>query len=741
MVWPAVWALVAACSGGGAVPGEPHASDDGPSDSGVGGGQPGDSGSCDGAHCADTDAGTADDAGIVPGSADPLAPLVERIEELEETLACSSSIGAVCDLDAAAVVADALKSLIVAACDTTHRCCTDGEAQLVTHTSAAAADCEVQLTSIVDRGLSVTLDETWLGADVVATLTNVEDLLASRALVRIGFDEDAIAACADWLRDRECRTAVETEQCTAVERDAPAPCLLRRLVQGLVPENAECAYSVHFDECADGLQCSRRQSRCERGAAVGDACRLDCPSPDNALYCDAERGRCERRGDLGDACAFVGGPPQPDGLEALQLARPCLAGLGCDPFSNTCVERCESGTVCSSAADCAEGLACSYAYTSSKGLCLPPQEAGMRCKAATECSTGICLRWSDGINRCFGGAPFGELAGGSECTLDPMGDLEGQVDLACASYWCDSDERCAPGMCNPDAEPSELGACPAGEYCHNVDLATKIDNVLDPDVGFATVAVPSGACREKRPTGLGEASMCASPVDCTSGICAARQCQDATAIGGTCRDDAQCIGGFCDADGTCKTLLGLEASCERDAQCESELFCDAAACAARHDVGAPCTDDAACRSGLACIRVYATDDTSTRQCVDPTDRPVGASCSGDTDSACATGLACYRGRCTAPLADGDDCSNLDGPCLPDSFCRVTSRAAAGEPAAAVCATKPPSGEPCDPRADIIDPQDLSQESPSAQCEGSCRPIDGFEYRCGLAPDYCDGEPD
>lgn len=153
----------------------------------------------------------------------------------------------------------------------------------------------------------------------------------------------------------------------------------------------------------------------------------------------------------------------------------------------------------------------------------------------------------------------------------------------------------------------------------------------------------------------------------------------AVAVGGACKADGECVGGYCDqgagvttdgCTGTCTAFLASGATCDPNAShCASTDYCDSTArkCTARVGAASACGGTLPrCQLGLYCkgyVAASGTTPATPGKCAGV--GAVGDACTsyffGNTD--CTPGLYCDHSgatpTCKARLAAGTDCSSID----------------------------------------------------------------------------------
>jgi len=435
-----------------------------------------------------------------------------------------------------------------------------------------------------------------------------------------------------------------------------------------VEEGLACALNRH---CLVDSDCQSEVCDATLAVCVAQSCSdtrknqdetdVDCGG--SCPGCDADRA-CETAADCADRICGE------DGL--------CVLGTCEDEVANNnegdvdcggnCPERCQIGDSCRQGSDCEEGVCADE----SPFLCLAPTcEDGVKNggEIGVDCA-GTCAA------RCPAGQPCGDA---TDCL----------PDHSCNDYGLCEAPNCGDGLLGPDETDIDCGGpecgatCKVGETCLvDLDCVPVISNKCG-----ATGVCLEAACGDQAKNGTetdvdcggDEAycaarcepgAACATPSDCTSGVCTARLCvapscddgvenggesaEDCGAVcaaegrlcptGDACGSDEDCATGWCD-DGTCAVRSctdGIANGAEGDVDC-GEICIGATAsplCAA----GSSCGLDADCADGWC--------HPQTRLCVIPTCSDSALN-QGETDVDCG----------------GDHCARAED-------CLVSTRAAA-----------------------------------------------------------------
>lgn len=358
------------------------------------------------------------------------------------------------------------------------------------------------------------------------------------------------------------------------------------------------------DECGGGATCSDTKGTCvlpmDSPCTDDDQCVVVC----NVLLCTPRSGFMGSCGETSDceedlACEPSTDPADPwgecrlaNGTEGCAFAPDlCLSEASC--VGDVCVGKGAVGDPCSAEAPCVSTARCA------DGVCAPLSEIGGPCGGVTDCAVGVCE----------GGTCL--LPDGSACT--------------------DNDEcvhTCAQGTC--------------GDGC----LTCACDDEEDCDEGLACRFEGSEGvltCRYE----LGTPCLFDGPDSlCVNGTCTAKQCGDASELGGPCLDSEDCAAGLgCATDNTCRLLDG--AACAANAECVNT--CIGQVCSGFLGFEGVCDgDDEDCGPGLACY---------------------GTRCLSADPGVC--GCRTFQGQCVGTI--NDDCNpgfvaNQVSPCACPTAC-------------------------------------------------------------------------
>ncbi|MCA9516746.1 MAG: hypothetical protein KC635_17515, partial [Myxococcales bacterium] len=189
---------------------------------------------------------------------------------------------------------------------------------------------------------------------------------------------------------------------------------------------------------------------------------------------------------------------------------------------------------------------------------------------------------------------------------------------------------------------------------------------------------------------------------CTRSSCPGT-CAAWAPVGTTCDADHECepTTSFCDQTQTCRALRGAGVSCDYDYQCQSPLRCYSTEqggpgkCVSPLGIGDACVAPLDCFPGLVCVDgACAQESTAGGVCRDDGNCPEGLVCRPETVAAAATATV-GDGRCLAPIAVGETCSELPWDwCGRDAGCYAVDGGTGDEPP--VCRGPSDQGGPCDP---------------------------------------------
>lgn len=287
------------------------------------------------------------------------------------------------------------------------------------------------------------------------------------------------------------------------------------------------------------------------------------------------------------------------------------------------------------------------------------------CLASLQLPAGGC--WGPSVDLLQLAQPFvdlqtrhGACAGVFNGTLPPGGACV--LDVECKDGWCDANTNTCPGLCHA------LGK--AGDACER-----RLDaNSKAPDAG-----------------------LCASPLLCVQGKCAAPG-----ASGASCDQNSDCQSGLACLQQQCAQPIAQGLPCTADELCAPGLFCDRPLnkCAPQGAPGASCDrsgsigftlHSAACKGNQLCAGGNVTNDQGdmnpTGTCQTPA--TAGATCKTSTGTdarfvdGCYLGLACdATNHCVSLAPVGGSCSHDD--CTLGAFCDNTQTCAALKADLAAC---------------------------------------------------------
>jgi hypothetical protein len=274
---------------------------------------------------------------------------------------------------------------------------------------------------------------------------------------RATYDGTKMAACVQAISSKTCAELADREipeceaaldgavalgdDCTSnVECEGTAYCKFADTCPGtcsaLEAEGNPCAAN---DQCASGLNCSKRLNTCEQPAGPGDLCEgMTDPECELGLFCaganDTMPGHCRTIDEV-----FTGAVGEPCDLVAAELCQPELV---CEIQSvsdmgivSVCAEKVGSGRPCRLAGpdQCPANEYCNATLLNLEGSCTPRPGAGDPCVASPFSAKpedrfcGPNTRCDD-LGTC---SPLGEL--GSVCAGNAVCLSENCQDLRCVS--------------------------------------------------------------------------------------------------------------------------------------------------------------------------------------------------------------------------------------------------------------------------------------------------------------------
>jgi len=286
-------------------------------------------------------------------------------------------------------------------------------------------------------------------------------------LGRIGYDEEAAAACLEYVRGRSCEWA-QLHALSEAELAGQTACAA--VFTGRMGRNGPC---ISASECAGTAICGFDPA-CVDACCVG-ACRV-LPEPRK----------------IGEAC--TGGNPG------------CEPNSFCDFDPNTgmptvCKAAPKLGQACAQGL-CADGAICDY--TGDSAICVKPKAPGKRCYNDNECEQpGVC-RYNENVGDsvCFRpsaeGGPCSFDSGGLQCLRfdnycaanNTCSQKPGKGESCQGSYECKGDFFCGPSQsCTPVADQGE----PCGYAPPNFDLVPCSGDNYCSEFEMGTCLAPTGA--------------------------------------------------------------------------------------------------------------------------------------------------------------------------------------------------------------------------------------------------------
>jgi hypothetical protein len=459
-----------------------------------------------------------------------------------------------------------VRELLDSACSLGLRCCTRGEVDYFLGPWVDAQSCTDRLFDLATVSGAAVIDLASLAglSDVSLLVPNLAALDQAVQEGRVVVDEEALEACREHLASLPCNQAEATDAGCEPLPPPPvdSPCELDKLFVGQIAEGELCTSldGVSLD-CEPGTTCGVGvglgiSGRCVAIKQQGESCSAQ-EECDDDLYCSLLDATCQLPRREGEVCVFADREDPSPPPETLLLH--CASDLSCDPITNTCVARCQSGAACTTDLECDEeqGLACIL------GRCGVPRAEGLPCVEDDDCEADLHCGFD-----IFDPAAL-------VCTGARPNNAACLAHDECASGFCPLQTlRCAPQV--------DVGSsCPSGDNAQ----------------------CDGGACVREEPLGI-----CSGPADCPitqtcdvfSGQCGT-YCVEAKQDGATCVDDGECSSNACIA-GFCRTLpLDAGVACEQATDCASS-FCSydsPRVCAELPlGLGSPCFVNEECESGV-----------------------------------------------------------------------------------------------------------------------------------------------
>jgi hypothetical protein len=679
--------------------------------------------------------------------------------EMPEIISCSEE--ELCIPDGVDLTTDAIAEIVSLVCQHEIDCCNEDELNYKFGPGIdSVEDCETLFADLVNNGQT----PDFLGGSpfIVRQVILVAQALNDPA-VRIELNQDGIDACVESLGTLECPEWVEPSdeeiECVNPEEGEDDPCLISNLVIGLQEEGELCGdYGGYYyevvngvPECAEGLYCSHdggsQRGICAQMPTEGDFCRYDDDCNPyyggvvTNLFCNKATAECQELGDVGDPCEFIDPTfsfyspeidPLVDGAVATSID--CLPHLSCDPISDTCVNYCDAGRLCSRGGEypvpCPGDLVCNVTSISGlwdnygQGVCTEALEVGDEATYADECASGSLEYDVDEVGHCI--PPLDEP--GANCE----GGAAGAADSLCSIGWCNDDEECAaPCNCEgaacdtwvKDIYGNDALECETGFYC---DWGNNRGNgvfACEPKIANGQLCDTNGAVLHTSCT----SGFCNTLSTPTANQCAAKQTNLIDAPCATTFDQECPANQYCNASNLCKGYVALDGDCNLVAvpavECAPGLVCvDGASgdtCEEQAELGETCSVTPAvnptCIAGLSCIDIDGGGTGTASECYDFLGTfENGVACAAYGDTVCASGWCAEAlGVCAAKIAIGEPCDTEDtglDVCDDGLYCNRTGEDSEGE-----CAPQREPGQSCKPFLNGLDCRKDGLTGESSQC--------------------------
>ena len=399
-----------------------------------------------------------------------------------------------------------------------------------------------------------------------------------------------------------------------------------------------CSYEYNLNTCDDGNACTEND-HCNLGQCYGEAVYCDDGNACTDDFCNALNGRCEVRMHT-RSCDDNNPCTENDACNAgscLGQTRSCNDDNPCTNDSCDLTEGCVNAPRSGS---CNDGNQCTLGDTCVDGHC---EGTDRDCGDGNDCTEDTCNPLTGCDNLPLTGTACND---GNSCT-------ENDACMAgiCVggSSQCDDDNDCTDDICDPvegcrnlpradGGQCSDHDACTTGDTCLN-GACTPLGNLSCEDGNPCTddSCDPVEGCqRSFNSNPCNDGNACTTDDICVQGVC--------TGDAGHCADDDPCTIDGCSVSGSCYHLADIGAACDDGDPCTQYDICTADGCngvTQSCDDGNPCTEDT-CDGQGGCSHQPLS----------------GVAC--DDGSPCTVNDMCSDGVC---LGDGEDCTQLDGPCV------------------------------------------------------------------------------
>lgn len=493
-----------------------------------------------------------------------------------------------------------LDALVDAACSWGSRCCDTGEFDFIYGTDAAS--CKSAVMDEIKDGPSPNE-----GGKLAYASALLHQLVTQVDLSRSELVPEAVTACLDHLKKRECLAPLAGNPASCQAAGAGAPCALDKLFRGRLNPGEQCnlqAAAVADIECGAKSSCKANPDapslgRCTSVVAKGQLCDLRTAGSncDQGLFCSLQTGRCTEKAAAGESCAFEDPKSPIAGSETI----PCAEGLSCSATTSRCIPACaeqtrcgapsEEGEVAISGADellCGSELSCipslieatkdsekkGYIYSCQAKLA----EKG-QCDSDKDCKTG--LRCEIEANAILGECKARIAKDAKGCKGEDSRCKEGLIckdDTCIEKIKAGSDKTCEAHKECDEASLGCVGASEEKRRCIAKALPKDTDCVADygiaelPAPQFASLVNTSGT------SVLGANDFRFWANYCESRVCDQGKCAEGATENQACDLDIDndslpsCGFGLQCLSGLCKPMLKTGDSCK------PESSTDTAAC-------------------------------------------------------------------------------------------------------------------------------------------------------------------
>jgi|GEM_PF-1556285 len=427
-----------------------------------------------------------------------------------------------------------------------------------------------------------------------------------------------------------------------------------------------CVVCTVDSDCDDSNECTtdscNAAGSCDNTpVAAGTSC--------TGGVCDGTSGTCQPCIDSGVAVIDDGCADPDEVCDTTGATNVCVtcednapAGsldFGCDPGTPACdiAGAAPICVECLDSADCATGEQCDTASNTCV-TCL----ADADCDDSNECTTDACVAGSCDYTNVAAGIVCNAIDvcdGGGTC-VDCIDDNPGE-DVADVDSGCQALPFCFDiGGTDTCVECLQDDDCPVGDFCNAAKTCVPGCND-DSDCSGPTpfCDTVNSVCVECLSDG-----QCDDGNDCTTDACITNSCQFTAVPSGTV-----CVGGTCDATGTCVTCVDtgvgvVDSGCGAPDEVCDESGATGPVCVTCEDNEPSGSVDFGCALPLPVCNIVAGSLPICVECTDTLDCAAGLTCDTTTNTCveCVTSADCTGGQVCDPT------SNTCVECAVDSDC-------------------------------------------------------------------------